>query len=376
MRNRRLLLRAACCVLLLLAACEREKPPEPDPGPINPYTVDYDADNLLNLAHGASVVSRTAEFTLESSAVHAIDGDWLTFWKSPPSGAEQTFVFSLSARARIDRLGVVTSDLAAETPQKLRFEASDDGVSWRDAATIDVKPVTGPQTVNVKPFEATYLRVHTIEPAESSSVIRSVLAFGRELAPVTRARVDGCWTINGLPARLTQRGSSVAGVIGSNPPIQVTGGYDGRTLRVMWLRNQMWGRAILTFDPGRGALSGVRWFEDVIDYKRTDSWFGAPAQCGNVSVDETAIANALLSRARKWSMYGDDALDTAAALIASASSQRFRVVARDQARLNAVRDALKSRGADLSRVDFAVEPKETFNEPQRVIADGVELHLR
>lgn len=370
------MLRAACCVLVLLAACERAKPPGPTPGPINPYTVDYDVDNLLNLAHGASVVSRTAEFTLESSAAHAIDGDWLTFWKSPPSGAEQSFVFSLPARARIDRLGIVTSHLAAEAPQKLRFEASDDGVAWRDAVTIDVRPVTGPQTVNVSPFEAAYLRVHTVEPVDHFSVVRSVLAFGRELASPSPPRVDGCWTINGLPARLTQRGSSVAGVIGNDPPIQVTGAYDGRTLRVMWLRKQMWGRAILTFDPRRRAVSGVRWFEDVIDFNRTDSWFGVPAQCGKVAVDETAIADALLSRARKWSMYGDDAFDTAAALIANAPSQRFRVVARDRARMNAVRDALKSRGADLSRIDFAVELKETFNEPQRVIADGVELHLR
>ena len=369
-------LRIACCLLVLLTACERVKPaaPQPAPEPANPYTADYDADNLLNLARGAAVVSRTGEFTLENSAAHAIDGDWLTFFKSPPAGAEQTLVFSLPARSRIDRLGAVTTDVPSEAPQQLRFEASDDGIAWRDARTIDVIPVTGPQIVKVAPFEAVYLRVQIVEPNDSSSFLRSILVKGSPARPGPSTSlgmtVGGCWTINGMPAKLEQRGSSVSGVIGND--IQLSGGFDGRTLRAMWRRGPMWGRAILTFDPQRRAVSGVRWFEDVVDFNRTDAWFGTrAAQCGKTPLNETEIASAILTRARKWTMYGDDAYPTALALLQRSPSQRFRIVAHSEARLNAARAALKS-----PRLEFALEPKETYVEPQRALADGVELQLR
>ena len=368
------LARVSCFVLAVLTACDGVKPaepkPKPEPGPVNPYTVDHDQDNLLNLAHGAAVISRTAELTLENSAAHAIDGDFLTFWKTPPNGAEQTLVFSLPARARIERLGVIAPGDAAEAPARLRFEVSDDAIAWRDAATIDVKPVKEPQTVNIAPLEAAYIRVHTVEPSDQSAMFFSILAHGRELAPPAPPRFDGCWTINGLPARFVQRGTSVAGVIGDD--LFVIGGHDGRALRAMWRRGAMWGHAIVTVDPQGRALSGVRWFEDVIDFNRNEAWFGTPAtRCGEIAVSEVEIANAILTRAKKWSMYGDDAFETASALIARAPSQRFRIVARNQARLDAARGALQS-----SRIEFVVEPKETFNEPQRVLADGVELHLR
>lgn len=369
-------LRAACCAWLLLAAC-REKPQAPAAKLPSEHSIidEIDLDdargmNLLDLARGASIVSRTAEGTLESSAVHAIDGDWLTSWRSPPAGGQQTFVISLPARSRVEQLGAIVPSAGNEVPPKIRFDASDDGVSWREIATINLRLQRDPQVANVPPFEARYLRAQTLGDVYYSSV-HSLLAYGRELEPPRQPPIEGCWTINGMPARFTQQGTNVAGVIGNDPPMYVLGGTDGRIIRATWIRGPMWGPAILTLDPRRRALSGVRWHETVRSQDSGDGWFGAPcgaAGLGGLKPAAPEIAAAILQRARKWTAYGDSALDTLASLVA-ANPERFRIVVRDAKQ----RDALRKRGV---KAEITVAQMRWTTEPQRVMADGVELHLR
>ena len=290
---------AACCLLAAIAAC-RKKEPEPKlppPNTIITKEIDFDQDNLLNLAHGASVVSRTGEVNLENSAAHAIDGDWTTVWKSAPGGPEQTFVFSLAARSRIDRLGVITPASSNEYPPHVRFEASNDGTNWRDVGTIDVKPQRDPQIVSVAPFEATYLRVRTEGLIAYYSTINSVIAKGVEVAPPVQPPIEGCWTINGMPSRFVQRGTSVSGVIGSDPPMYVSGDTNGRIIRLMWRRGPQWGHALVTLDPQRRALSGVRWHEQVQGTNVGDGWFGKPSPCVGPPPSAADIVAAIQARA-------------------------------------------------------------------------------
>jgi len=373
-------LRAACCVLVL-AGCARNGERSQGLAP-DPEAIDLDGGNLLNLARGASVVSRTAELTLENSAAHAIDGEWRTFWKSPGGGTDQTFVFSLPARSRIDRVGVITSPNAPDAPQFVSFEASDDGLAWRDVGTVAIEPHRDPRLIAVKPFEANYLRTHTDENFDYYTTVRSFVALGKEIAPVKQPSIAGCWTINGMPSRFIQRGSSIAGVIGTDRPMYVSGGTDGRALRLMWLRGPMWGPAMVTLDPRRAALSGVRWHERVDPLTSGDGWFGTPgsASCDDIAMEEklieTQIAARILQRAGKWVAYGDSAFDTLEALLRRSPSQQFRIVASNAARLETVRSALQARGVDLARVELTVVAARRTNEPQRAIADGVELHAR
>ena len=352
---RRRLLRAACCVLLLGAiGCSREVAPPRVNAPAEVVEVDYDKDNLLNLAHGASVLSRSAELSLMNSAVHAIDGDWQTLWKSPPGGAEQTLVLSLAARARISRVGILSVKIANEAPDQVKFAASDDGTSWREVVTMNVKPSGDPQYLDVPPFDASYLRVQTIANHYYSTFL-SVFAFGRELAPPVQPKIEGCWTINGEPARFIQRGNSVAGVIGRGEASLVSGSTDGRIIRLMWRQGAMWGHAIVTVDPRRRTLSGERWHEIVRMQNSGYGWFGEPAQCnGAVDFNENSIAAAILQRAGHWKLFADSAIDTASALMKAAPQVRFRIIARDAARRDAVQRALQARGADMSRIEFAI----------------------
>ena len=365
----------ACCVLLF-AACEKREAPQPSPAAntVSDDDIDFDelgGPNLLSLARGASVVSRTAEQMLEASAVHAIDGDWLTAWRSAPAGPEQTLVFSLPARARIERIGVVVPS-QSETPQRVRFEASGDGVAWREITTLAPEPRRDPQLAAVPPFEASYIRVQTLGTQPYFTSIRSVIAKGQELAAPVQPPIEGCWRINGMPARFTRRGTSVAGVIGNDPPMYVLGGTDGRIVRLTWLRGPMWGPAIVTLDPQRRALSGERWHETVRFANSGDGWFGTPLECGSNAAafpNETEIAAAILKQAGTWTAYGDSALDTIAALIARAPGQRFEIVVPSAAK----REAVLARGI---RVPIRVAAPQTINETQRVMADGVALHAR
>jgi hypothetical protein len=354
----------AVCVLLVIVACT--KPDEPAP----PSEIDFDnqdGTNLLSLARGASVVSRTAEQSLDTSAAHAIDGDAGTLWRSPAGGAEQTFVFALPARARIDRVGIA-APRNAETPPRVRFEASENGVAWREIKTLDLTPQDEPQLASVPPFDASYLRVTTLGNNWYVSV-RSVLAKGQQRAVRVQPPIEGCWHINGQPARFSRRGTSIVGVVGNDPPVYVLGGTDGRIVRLNWMRGPMWGPAIVTIDPLRRTLTGQRWHERVWYQSSGEAWFGTPSQCNDVRFNETEIAAAMLKRAGTWTAYGESALDTLAALIARAPSQQLEIVVRTPQ----MRDALRARGIT---VPISVTPANAITEPQRMMADGVELRAR
>lgn len=367
----------AFCVLALIA-CRKAPPAAPALPPENTIygaidLDDVDGPNLLSLSRGASIVSRTAEITLENSAVHMIDGDWLTYFRTPPSGPEQTIIVSLPARARIDRIGAIVPP-GQEVPPKVRFDASDDAATWREIATLGPKQQRDPQIVRVTPFDALYLRVQTFGRVSAFAAIRSLIAKGQFLEPPRRPPIEGCWHINGMPARFSRRGSSVAGVIGNDPPMYVLGGTDGRALRVTWMRGAMWGPAILTLDPQRRALSGERWHESVSDQNSGDGLFGTPAQCNAVAFNESKLAEAMLQRAGKWMAYGPSAIDTIAEIVAQESSRRFAITVHNPAEEQFVRNALR---ANLARVEItnAGEAK-GVTAPQKAIADGVELRVR
>ena len=259
-------------------------------------------------------------------------------------------------------------------PPRVRFDASDDGASWREIATLEPKQQRDPQLARVTPFNARYLRVETIGRVSAYAAIRSLVAKGQFIEPPRQPPIEGCWHINGMPARFSRRGTSVAGVIGNDPPLYVLGGTDGRAIRVTWMRGKMWGPAILTLDPQRRALSGERWYERVREQNSGEGWFGVPAQCNEVAFNETKLAKAMLQRAGRWMAYGASAIETLAEIVAQEPSKRFVVTVHSVAEEQAVRNALR---ANLARVEIqnAGEAK-GITAPQRAIADGVELRAR
>ncbi|HKR65385.1 MAG TPA: discoidin domain-containing protein [Thermoanaerobaculia bacterium] len=395
---------AAAALVFLAFACKREPPPPPPtPPPAAAPTqqerdaqagTDIDADNLLNIAYGANVVSRTGESHLESSAIHAIDGFSPTSWASPPSGARQTIVFSLASRARIERLGITA--FKESTPGKIRFDASLDGKHWRQIVVQNAVASNATQLVDVKPFEARYLRVETIDPASSYSYFRSVHAIGAEVAPPAPRTFAGTWTINNAFAHFEQNGARITGFIHGDPIVFIDGGVDDRVARVTWHRGPVHGYAILSTDPDTHTLSGLTLYDEIATQNVGEAWFGVASR------GELSVRPADLNPGARFTMYGlafdkeehllenlsRSTLDEAAQRIAGAAHARFRITSyelrldhpkeRTAARVASIRAALQKRGVDLSRIDFVAAGDQWKGPPiitavQRVLGSRVDL---
>jgi hypothetical protein len=411
--------RRAAVALFLFAlgtalACKRPAPsppkpaqPAPEKANVNPLDVkverDLDADNLLNLAYGASVASRTGESNLELSALQAIDGLANTFWSSPPGGAVQTLTLALAARSRIERLGITST--RDTIPKEVRFETSIDGKRWREVLVLKPEVSAEPQVMDVKPVEARYVRITTTEPRGHLATLRSVHALGEELERPANRVFTGCWTINGLAAHLVQTGARVTGTLATTPPTLIDGGIDGRVARLVWLRSPNRGYATLSMDPATRRLSGLTFYEELSANYTTAAWFGKPcADAGTPTGMDERQLNELLERSGRWSIYGlafndreqlleepsRSSLDALTGVLRAQPARRFRIVSREfrldapeprtAARISSLKAALQKRGADVTKIEFVAAGSKWTTPPiiaaiQRLMASSVDLEI-
>ena len=382
-------------VLILAAACRREPPPPAAPArmpvaeatPLAMQTLDIDSDNLLNIAYGASVVSRTGEAHLEASALHAIDGLSFTAWTSPPGAPQQTLDFAFGGPSRVEQVGVTTLE-ANRTPKNVRISASSNGTTWREIKMLE--PANkGTTIVDVPPFEARFIRVEPLEPNEQNASLVSVHAIGRELRAGERESFAGCWDLNPFFGRIEQRGARVTGIISGEQPTYLDGGIEGRVAKLMWTRGPMWGYAAATLTPDGNGISAIRFHEEPAWQNYGAAWIGSRMECGGEAAALKAAASlphSMFKRVGSWAMSGlifdDDermleepsrvTLDDAVSLIASMPKQRFRIIAREfrrndprenhrltSLRIDALRNALRARGVDLTRIDFVASGSES-----------------
>lgn len=400
--------------LILASACKRPAPPPPAAAQQPPSAddgnlltlkgeTDIDADNLLNLAYGASVASRTAESNLENSALQAIDGLSNTFWSSPPGGAVQTLTFALAARSRIDHLGVTSWE--DTMPKEVRFEASMDGRRWRQVLVQKPEPSSQPQLAEVKPFEARYVRITTSEPRTHVARLRSVHALGEELERPAARTFTGCWAINGVTAHLVQDGARITGTMATTPPTSIDGGTDGRVARLMWLRSPYRGYATLSMDPSTGILSGLTFYEELSTQYTAAAWFGKP--CAEPP-PPTGIGDKdlleILDRAGRWSIYGlafdereqlleepsRSTLDALTRILHAQQGKRLRIVAREHrldapdqrttARIASLRKALQKRGVDVAKIEIVAAGSEwttprIITAVQRLMSSSIDVEI-
>jgi hypothetical protein len=377
----------------------------PQPTVAAPPNAD-ERENLLNIAYGASVISRTAEITLEASALRAIDGDSLSAWTSPPGDFQQTMVFALPARSRIEKVGVRMPADPNMRVKRASFETSVDGVTFRPLLEQAFNEFAEIQLFPVPPTEAVYVRVNVLEAPGRFASFQSVQVRGLLLDRPVAPPLDGCWTVNGLPARFATAGGSVRGAIGSGAPVLIEGGADGPLYRVAWIKKGDWGFAAITVSPEGKHLSGGKWYQEPIPYDFGESWFGERSGCATNVPDSTLIiARRFLDRLHRFPLYGlhfdatgrlsePDSV-TALELIANLSAQRsshpFRLVSheyrgasaednrrRAQARLDSLQAVLQKRGVDLARFEFVAAgserpPQRIENETMRVLYSVVDI---
>lgn len=363
-------------------------------------------DNLLNIAYGASVVSRTAELTLEQSALRAIDGDPLTTWTSPPDdGADQTIVFALPTRTRVENIGIQTPAAQSFHLKSAQIDSSVDGVSFTPLARLEPKDVDDVQLFPVTPpREVVYLRLTTIEAPGRFARVNSVQARGKWIEPPKLPPIEGCWTINGLAARFSVDRGRVTGTISGDHPVSLEGGTDGVLYRFIWVSGPNRGFGAITMPPDGKHLSGLRWYREPAEYMAAESWFGERTACGKETKPED-VPRRFLALTHRLPLYGlrfddrgmliesesESTLELLANFARQPASQRLRIVSREyrfagkeqnqqlaKARLESLRSALQRRGIDVRRFDWAplgsdAPPAKIETGIQRNLYAGIEL---
>ncbi|HEX6086239.1 MAG TPA: discoidin domain-containing protein [Thermoanaerobaculia bacterium] len=387
----------ALLACLFALACERAVPlAEKTPPPAPKIEPDTDAENLLNIAYGAAVVSRTGELNLEYSAAHAIDSISTSAWISSPGAPDETLVYSLLSPARIARVGLTVSQ-GDQVPKRVAFDASMDGDEWRELLAVDVQNHSEKQLWPVTPTVARYIRVRSLDTEKYYVRARAFHALGDEVAPPETPPFTGCWTINGQRASLQQDGARITGVIESEPPIHLEGGTDNRVALLTWQQGATWGHAVLTRTPDGSRLTGLRFFTEFEIKWLGDGWFGE--RCG---AGFSPPARGLKPAPHGMPLYGlafaanghvveelsKAQLDAIVPLLANRKAKitAYEVrydTAEDNRRVTAARiaslkAALQARGVDVSRIEF-VAAGDAWNGAilrstiQRHLASRVEL---
>jgi hypothetical protein len=300
--------RHAFLALLLIVSCSRPAPEHTEdrrsPSKL-PTDIANEASSLLDVARGATIVSRTAEALLTTSAIATIDGEIGSFWTPPPHDYPQSIVIALAAPSRIDRVGFRSlAELHGEANHVV-FERSIDGANWQPLATMTTRHVSTAQWLAIAPADAAYLRVTIADAAykDADARVHSLLAHGTEVAAPKNAAVDGCWSINGEAAKFAQRGARVTGVVEQNKqPLFLAGGSNGRIFRFNWIRGNDYGYTALTVSPDGKHLSALNWHEEAIPLFTAFPWFGDRGDCAATPLrDDVPIA--LLHRAGRVSLF-------------------------------------------------------------------------
>ncbi|HEY2091369.1 MAG TPA: discoidin domain-containing protein [Thermoanaerobaculia bacterium] len=396
---------AVTWLLLTLAACNRAAPPAQVAAvPAAPVA----RPNLMDLAQGACVVSRTAELDLEHSALRLIDDANSTGWVTPAEDPAQSVVLSLPARARIDRVGIVSTRVGASA-RDLQIDFSLDGVGFNGGVMLKAKQVEGPQDLPVAPaVEAQYVRLTTLNGHGPHVLIRSLVVNGAFLAQPTAGAIDGCWSVNGQPATFHSDHAAATGYGGPNG-MTLDGGSDGRFYRFAWTRDKQYGLAALSVTPDGKHLGAIVWHEQAIDFDQfyAEDWLGERGACSSTP-KEGDVFSTYLERFGYFPLYAlrfsddgtlDDeasrpALARVAQFVAANPHLQLRFVAHELTHANArenlavaqrkiatLRDALSRRGFPLSKIGFIAlgeehPRREGTNALIRAMYSSVDLEVR
>jgi hypothetical protein len=401
----------ALAALLLIASCSRPaaKPPAAsnDPNQL-PTDIINEQSSLLDITRGATIVSRTGENLLLTSALNTIDGDIGTYWQSPPHDFPQSIVIGLGAPSNIDRVGIRSLAQYGFVAGRVTFETSLDGNTWSRLTTITASEVREGQWWDVPSAKASYLRVTIPAPSTKAHDVRlhSIYAHGAEIAPRIDPRIDGCWSVNGSAAAFVQHAAHATGVLARGAqPVFLDGATNGRLWRFNWIRGNDFGFAALTIAQDGKHLNAIEWHEQAIPLFRSAALFGERATCA-APAPRDDVPLAVLHRAGRVSLFALQ-FDATGQLDANASREALQsilaiarvappvvLVAHEfrqtdarrnkelaQREIDSLKAALIPLGADLSRISFLAAGSDNprhipETDVARAIYSSVEMEVR
>ena len=400
---------SAFLALLLIASCSRPAPQHSAATALPsklPTDIINERSSLLDITRGATIVFRTGEAMLTTSAINTIDGDLGTAWAPPPHDYPQSIVIALGATSRIDRVGFRSLTGQHFDANHVTFERSLDGTNWQPLAAMISRKIDQAQWTDVAPADAAYLRVTIPDAAyaDHDARLQSLFAHGTELAAPKNAPIDGCWSLNGEAAVFEQHGTRATCVLDQGKqPVFLAGGTNGRIWRFNWIRGNDYGYTALTVSPDGKHLSALNWHEEAIPLFTAFPWFGERADCAATPFrDDVPIA--LLHRAGRVSLFALQ-FDTNGNLNADASREELqslvsiirgvpvpiRIIAhefRQDSKRNkeiAAREIASLRAAlanlDVSRVEFVAAGsdaprQEPASDAARAIYSSVDVEVR
>ena len=409
-------MRRALALALLTAfafSCERE--PEvgraryPNVRPLDAKPPDDSADrvSIVSIARGSVITSRTGEALLELSALRATDGDPVSAWTSPPQDLPQSMTIALAARTRIERVGFRTN--VAIPVRTVAIEGSTDGITFAPIKSVVSAETRDAQWFDIQPVEVMHLRYSMVDAPrpDADARIASVLAQGAELEPPRPGDATGCWNVNGVRTRLERKGTHVTGIAQTGKePMHFSGGFDGRTYRLSWIRGNDYGYLFMAVSPDGRSMNAIEWHEEAIPLFFGESWFGTRTPCSSRETFDAETPEKLLRRTGRYSLFGlsfndDGSVDTerSAATIAwlvrfLATAPQSRFVGHEyrranpqenkafaQRELDALRAALQKAGAKLDGVAFVAQGSDAprqppENDPMRSIYSTIDLETK
>jgi hypothetical protein len=399
--------RRQAIVFLLLAACSKPAAPPPPVQASGPKPAAPQLADVLAVTEGSAVVSRTGESQLTNSAARAIDLDAKTVWVTPPDDPQQSAVFSLGARARIERVAIVNGAATARL-RSFRLEFSGDGEHFGNAVDLRKDPPPALRTFEIAPVEARFVRISFVD-TDARVALNDLHLYGRFLEEPHTGPIDGCWTVNGQPSTFTAKQNDVTGYVGAPDNTTLEGGSNSRFYRFAWIRGAEYGLAALSVSPDGRHLSGFVWHEEAVESPLffANDWFGDRAACA-AARPRDSVLETYLRRFGYFPLFGllfasDGSLDTAksaplldrvAQLLALNPQLRVRFVAheltRDSAQENLViskkktetlRAALAIRNVDFARAELVAvgqdHPHREATSPiTRAMYSSVDLEIR
>lgn len=404
---------AAVALPILLAACDRGASESPNPAAAADELLIPEAnDNVAALVNGAVVVHRTGETNLALSAIRAIDSDPESWWGTPPGDISESMTLALRSPSTIRRIGYSTGIVrSAALASGLRFESSLDGVSFSELGTVRLDE-PGEAWEDVSPTRAAFLRVSNLPPMKAGAelaLVPAVLARGdAERTSIDPRTIEGTWNVNEIVVTFERSIDAVRGWSNEATTRGIDGGWDDGIVRFAFSRGNEVGIGVIVPDSRGEHLNAMMWFRRTGPPHFGTTWFGSRSTAGPVAAEMPNVMDAYLRNESRFPLFGlsfeerrlrPGSIVTVRRLVSLLQSNppglfRFRAhqagLASEQedrqlaeAKLQALREALQSAGADPARAEFVAggraeavrEPDTPWPAVQRRLNNRIDLEL-
>lgn len=224
--------------------------------------------SLISFSSGALVVQKPAEYNASWSAFYMFDERPGAGWATPEgTTTDQVVVVEMAEKSLLKSLQFDTGQIDGEGrgAKDILVEVSDTGpkegfrkiaeVSLRDEADNQSFPVT-----TQVPGRWVRFTIRNNHGADDYLELMDIRAIGTQLTKTPFPDVSGTYETNYNDFHLRQEGSSLTGCYEYNEGV-LTGGIEGRIMKITWREGERRGPAVMVFAPDGKSFIGLWWHE-------------------------------------------------------------------------------------------------------------------